>query len=312
MTIQPDCVGCDIAKDHLDIFDETLGKPERIANEAAALAPLIERWKDRTPLVLFEATGPYDAALRRLLAQANIPFARVNPARARAFAHATGRLAKTDKIDARMLADMARVLRPACEPPASPQREALTRLHRRRDQLVLMRKQERTRLAAIDDPGIASDIQAHIAWLSARILDVEGQTRALIGQTAGLTQDQRLLRSIPGIGPVAATTLLSLMPELGRRSPKTIAALAGLAPFNADSGSFRGKRLIKGGRRRVREALYMAAVAAIRSKHRFGQIYKALRDAGKPPKLALIAVARRILVTANAIIRDQAPFKAQP
>lgn len=309
MTIQPGFVGCDISKDHLDIFDDAIGKPERVVNEAAALAPLIERWKDRNRLVLFEATGPYDACLRRELTAAAIPFARVNPARARAFARATGRLAKTDAIDAQMLAAMARALRPACEPAPSPERETLARLHKRRDQLVAMRKQERTRLAAIDDPLMAEDIKAHIAWLGSRIVEIERQTRDLIDDTEPLSEDQRLLRSVPGIGPVAAVTLIALMPELGSRSPKTIAALAGLAPFNIDSGRFRGKRVITGGRRRIREALYMAAITAIRSKHRFARIYKDMIKAGKPPKLALIAIARRILVTANAILRDRTPFR---
>jgi len=309
MNIQPGFVGCDISKNHLDIFDEALSRPERIANEAAALAPLIERWKDKEVLVLFEATGPYDACLRRALTAAAIPFARVNPARARDFARATGRLAKTDAIDARMLAAMARALRPDCAPAPSPEREALARLHKRRDQLVLMRKQERTRLAAIDDPVIVEDVEAHIAWLSTRIDRIERQTRALIENNAHLTEDQRLLRSVPGIGPVVAATLIALMPELGTRSPKTIAALAGLAPFNVDSGQFRGKRVIKGGRRRVREALYMAAITTIRSKHRFARIYKAMIDAGKPPKVALIAIARRILITANAILRERKPFQ---
>ena len=308
MTIQPGFVGCDISKDHLDIFDDAIGKPERIVNDAAALTPLIERWKDRNILVLFEATGPYDACLRRALAAARIPFARVNPARARDFARATGRLAKTDAIDAQMLAAMARALRPAGEPAPSPERETLARLHKRRDQLVAMRKQERTRLAAIDDLLIAEDIKAHIAWLGSRIVEIERQTRDLIAATDQLSEDQRLLRSVPGIGPVAAATLISLMPELGSRSPKTIAALAGLAPFNVDSGQFRGRRVIRGGRRRIREALYMAAITAVRSRHRFARIYKDMIKAGKPPKLALIAIARRILVTANAILRDRTPF----
>jgi transposase len=309
MTIQPGFVGCDISKDHLDIFDDAIGKPERIANDAAALVPLIDRWKNKERLVLFEATGSYDACLRRALTAAHIPFARVNPARARDFARATGRLAKTDSIDAAMLADMARALRPACEPAPAPEREALARLHKRRDQLVAMRKQERTRLAAIDDPVMVEDVEAHIAWLSTRIVEIERQTRDLIASAVLLTEEQNLLRSVPGIGPVAAATLMALMPELGTRSPKTIAALAGLAPFNVDSGQFRGKRVIKGGRRRIREALYMAAITAVRSKHRFARIYKAMIDAGKPPKLALIAIARRILVTANAILRDRTAFQ---
>lgn len=309
MTIHPGFVGCDISKHHLDMFDEALGKPERIANDTAALQPLIARWTGRDVFVLFEATGPYDTALRGMLAEAAIPHARVNPARARDFARAAGWLAKTDAIDARMLAAMARALRPARQRAPDPDREALARLHKRRDQLVLMRKQERTRRAAIDDPLVAQDIEAHIAWLDVRIAEIERRTARLITACDRLSQDRRLLRSLPGIGPVAAATLLALMPELGTRSPKTIAALAGLAPFNADSGRFRGKRLIKGGRRRVREALYMAAVTAVRSTQRFARSYKTMIDAGKPPKLALIAIARKLIVTANAILRDKTAFQ---
>lgn len=150
----------------------------------------------------------------------------------------------------------------------------------------------------------------HIAWLDQAIQRIDRRIAALIAGQQGLHAAQRLMRSVPGIGPVCAATLLALMPELGSRSPKAIAALAGLAPFNTDSGKFRGVRQIQGGRRRVREALYMAAVSVTRTKSRFAATYRALRDAGKPAKIALIAVARKLLVTLNAVLRDQAPFHA--
>lgn len=307
MKIHPGFVGCDVSKAHLDFFDGSVGVVERIPNESGAIGHLVDRWKGVDTLVLFEATGHYDRKLRHALSTASIPFVRFNPARARDFARATGILAKTDQIDARMLAAMAQTLRPETRGERCPERDVLAELHKRRDQLVAARKQERTRLEGCSET-ISADIRDHIAWLDGRIASLESQIRTCITASAALLDAERRLRSIPGIGPVASATLIALMPELGTRSPKTIAALAGLAPFNVDSGQFRGRRCIKGGRRRVREALYMAAVAAVRSRDRFAVFYKRLLEAGKPPKLALIAVARKILVIANAILRDQAVF----
>lgn len=309
MNLHPCFIGCDISKDHLDLFDAGTGRSDHIPNTPEALAPLLAEWRDRQAQVLFEATGSYDRCLRQALLRAGVPFARVNPARARDFARACGTLAKTDAIDARMLARMGAALHPACQAAPSPDREALARLHKRRDQLVLMRKQEKTRLRDMDDPLILEDIEENVAALTRRITAMERHIATLTGAAKELAEEHRLLRSLPGIGPVAATTLLALMPELGTRSPKAIAALAGLAPFNRDSGKFRGQRTIKGGRRRVRQALYMAALSAIRSKHRFARTYKAMIDAGKPPKLALIAIARKLIVTANAILRDRTMFQ---
>lgn len=187
-----------------------------------------------------------------------------------------------------------------------PARERLALLHKRRDQLIACRKQERTRLSEAAD--LIDSLAAHIAWLDDAVRDIDRQIDALITEREALRNARRLLCSVPGIGPVSAVTLLALMPELGSRSPKSIAALAGLAPLNVDSGQSRGARQIRGGRRRVREALYMAAVSVTRTKSRFAATYRALRDAGKPAKLALIAVARKLLITLNAIIRDQQPF----
>lgn len=309
MKIHPGFIGIDISKQWLDIFDGAVGKPERIANRPEAIGALVGRWRGSDGLVLFEATAPYDAALRNALSEAGVRFSRVNPARARDFARACGALAKTDAIDARMLAAMAQALRPAAQETPCPDRDKLTALHRRRDQLVDCRKRERVRRAACGDGDVLADLHQHIAWLDARIAAIDDQISRMMRQAPQLNAAQRLLRSIPGVGPVAATTLIALTPELGARSPKTIAALAGLAPFNVDSGQFRGKRVIKGGRRRVRQALYMAAVAAAHSRHRFASAYKTMIDAGKPAKLALIAIARKILIIANAIMRDKIPFK---
>jgi transposase len=311
MMIHPGFVGIDISKDFLDVFDGHVfdghvGAVRRIDNRAEAIERLIAGWIGRDVFVLFEATGRYDKALRQALGAAGIAFTRVNPARARDFARAAGFLAKTDAIDARMLAAMAQCLRPGADSASDPAREQLAELHKRRDELVAFRKQERTRLAGA--AGQIASLQAHIVWLDEEVRDFDRRIAAQIAAQQALQDAQRLMQSVPGIGPVCAATLLALLPELGARSPKAIAALAGLAPFNVDSGKFRGARRIHGGRRRVREALYMAAVSVTRTKSRFARTYRAMRDAGKPAKVALVAVARKLLVTLNAILRQQQPF----
>lgn len=310
MTISPDVVGIDVSKHTLDVFDAGLGRSETVSNTAGATAVLARELAGRSRFVVLEATGRYDAVLRRALEAAGVAYARVNPSQARDFARAAGFLAKTDRIDARMLTELGQALRPRPAEPADPARERLGRLHRRRDQLVAMRKQERTRLGDLLEDDLLEDLQRHLAWLNAEIAALDKRIAQAIAADPRLTQTCRIIRSLPGVGPVAATTLLALVPELGRRSPKTIAALAGLAPLNRDSGLHRGKRTIRGGRRRVREALYMASVAACRSDTRFAATYRTLVGLGKAPKLALIAVARKLLVTANAMVRDQQSFAA--
>ena len=310
MTIHPDVVGIDVSKHHLDVFDAALGRGERLANTAEAIAGLARRWAGSGRTVVLEATGHYDRALRQGLETAGVTYARVNPTRARDFARAAGFLAKTDAVDARMLAAMGEALRPKAAAPEDPARERLARLHKRRDQLVAMRQQERTRRAEAQDPALRQDLDAHLVWLDVAVARLDKAIAAFVAEQPALDQANRLVRSIPGVGAVTAVTLLALVPELGARSPKALAALAGLAPFNHDSGKLRGTRAIRGGRKRVRDALYMAAVSASRSNSRFKDSYKRLRDAGKPPKLAFIAIARKLLITANAVMRDQQPFRA--
>lgn len=304
MNIAPGYVGIDISKATLDIFDTAIGRAERLANAREPIATQSEQWRRDGSFVLFEATGVYDRCLQEALRAAGVPFARVNPARARDFARASGFLAKTDAVDARMLAAMAQRLRPEAQEPAAPERDTLAALQRRRDQLVAMRASERTRLKDALDAEEEQSLAGHIAWLSQEIARFERRISSHIRSTPQMARAYQTLRSAPGIGPVAATTLLALLPELGRRSPKTIAALAGLAPLNRDSGTFRGKRTIGGGRRRVREALYIAAFAAKRYCPHFRERYRDMRAAGKPMKVALIAIARKLLVRLNAMLRD--------
>ena len=298
-------IGIDVAKRHLDIFDPRTGHA-RIENTPEAIALWLGRLDPAASFTVFEATGSYDGPLRAGLGAAGFAFARLNPTQTRRFAQATGRLAKTDRIDARMLADLGARLRPPPSAPDEPERVRLGELGRRRDQLVDQRTAEKVRSKEVGgDALVLASLQAHIVWLDTEIVRLDAAIAALIAESRALKGEADLLRTAPDVGKVTATTLRSPMPELGRRRPGQIAALAGLAPFNADSGQLTGARRIQGGRRRVRRALYMAAVTAARSNSRFKTLYQRLTAAGKPAKLALIAVARKLLITLNAMLRDQ-------
>ena len=310
MILAPRCVGIDISKYRLDIFDDAVGTAESIANAPQPITEQLARWRCGKVFVVFEATGVYDCELAAQLHQAGIRFCRINPARARDFARASGRLAKTDAIDACMLAAYARAMRPPADPAGEPVREALALLAKRRDQLVLMRAQEKNRRSETRDCAMIADITRVIDFLDGEIATIETRIKALIETEPPIAEIARLIRSVPGVGPVACMQLIAQMPELGQIGPKQIAALAGLAPLNVDSGIHRGKRTIGGGRKRVRDALYMAALNAVRRSGPFKTFYQRLRTAGKPAKLALIAVARKLLTTLNAMLRDQKPYLA--
>ena len=218
------------------------------------------------------------------------------------------KLAKTDPIDARMLAAFARAMRPAPEQVSTPARNALARLAKRRDQLVHMRAQEKNRRSEAGDRAMVERIGRLIEVLDREIAEIEADISALIKAEPEISHDAQLIRSLPGVGPVACMQLIAQMPEIGHVGPKQAAALAGLAPFNVDSGAYRGKRKIGGGRKRVRDALYMAALNAVRRDDRFKAFYAKLRQAGKPAKLALIAAARKLLTILNAIMRDRKAY----
>jgi transposase len=308
MTIAPCRLAIDVSKRWLDVHDAASGRSWRVANAAPQIAALVDALPPASTIA-FEATAPYDTELRRCASLAGHILQRINPARARDFARAAGYLAKTDTIDARMLAQMSAALPVAPDPAYDAAREALAALHRRRDQLVAMRATERGRSADIVEARERDSLARHIAWLDAEIAALERDIRAAVNQPA-LRQRADLLRSMRGIGPVTLTTLLVLLPELGQRSAKSIAALAGLAPFNRDSGLTRGRRRIAGGRRRVRQALYMAALAAIRTLPRFKAHYTAVKQRSGHAKVAIIAVARKLLVTLNAMLKTNQPFRA--
>jgi transposase len=307
MSIPPVYVGIDVSKACLDIFDQQHGHSQ-IANTPEAIAVWATALHATNRFVVFEATGVYDTYLRRALEAAKIGFSRINPERARDFARALGRRAKTDRIDAAMLATFGRRLAPEADGACDQAREELALRHKRRDQLVAMRAQESVRHSECQDQALVEDIARHLDWLDREITAIEVTIKARIDADPQLRERRQRLCSVPGVGVVTATTLIALLPELGRRSPKTIAALAGLAPYNNDSGRRSGQRSIRGGRARVRKALYMAALTAARSTTKLGVFAKTLRDQGKPAKLVLVALARKILVILNAIIRDKKDF----
>ena len=221
MTIAHRFIGIDVSKAHLDIYDDGTGKTERVANGSAAIAAMLERWPRAGLRVIFEATGSYDRLLRAALEAAKVVYVRVNPARARDFARATSALAKTDAIDARLLAGMGRALALAPSRATDPLRERLTRLSRRRDQLVATRADEKKRLAIVEDDVVRASIEAHIAWIDAEIARLQVVIDGLVAGSAELAALRKQLQTAPGVGPVTALTLIALMPSSasGRARP---------------------------------------------------------------------------------------------
>lgn len=308
MTIASCFIGIDVSKGWLDCYIHPQARRYRLANDAKGHAALVELLERQGGLCVLEATGPYDRALRLHLHGAGQRFHRANPRKARQFARSAGFLAKTDRVDAMMLARYGAAMPLPDEEPCEPERQELRVLMDRRDQLVEMRKSERIRLAEPHADWMKASLLQVIDMLDRQIAALQARMDALLASAHTLLQEEAILRSAPGIGPVTARVLLAHMPELGKRNRRAISALAGLAPIACDSGNLRGRRCIWGGRKRVRDALYMAALAACRSGP-FQAIAKAMREKGKPAKLVLIAIARRLLVTLNAAIRDNKPVR---
>lgn len=310
MTLASKTLGIDVGSRRLDSFAHPLGAARGYPNTPAGIARLIDRAMALEAFVVLEATAPYDQTLIRALEAAGIAFHRANPRKARDFARAAGYLAKTDRVDARMLAAYGAALPLKPTRPTGAEGLELQGLTARRGQLVEMRKGERTRLAARPDPVLTESLRAVIAMLDGEIRRIEQRIAALIDASPKLSADAAILRSAPGIGPVAAATLMASLPELGELSRRAVAALSGLAPIAFESGILRGTRHIFGGRKRIRDVLYMAALSAIR-RAPFKAAYAKLRSAGKPPKLAIIAIARKLIVALNASMRDRQPFNVQ-
>lgn len=303
--IQHNYIGCDISKEMLDVFDPRGRRFRRIANQAGPIEAFVAGLAPARDFVVMEATGVHDRLLRHALARAGIASSRRNPVQTRRFAEAGGLLAKTDRIDARMLSDFGRRLTPAPDQPPCRERERIAALARRRDQLVEIRAREVKHLGEAFDADVIADIEEVVDRIADRIAHIEAVIESAIADAdADTAATFAILQSAPGVGPVTALTLIAHMPELGDRSPKTIASLAGLAPLNNDSGTRHGRRSIRGGRQRVRKALYMAALGAIRAAPKFKAFYTAIADRSGSRKLAIIAVARKLLTILNAMQRD--------
>jgi transposase len=301
-------VGIDVAKATLDVWVEPAGVGWTVTNDAAGIAELTEQLRARAvAVVVVEATGGYEYAAVTALSVAGQPVAVVNPRQVRDFARATGRLAKTDRIDAQVLARFGTAIGPEARPLPSEDTRELDALVTRRRQLGEMLQAERNR-RALARGAVARQIQAHIAWLERQLAALEDDLRRRVEASPVWRAKEDLLRSVPGVGPTTAFTLLAELPELGTLSGRQIAALVGVAPFARDSGTLRGKRAIWGGRASVRTTLYMAALSAARHNPALRAAYRRLTDAGKPPKVALIACLRKLVVILNAMVAHGTPW----
>lgn len=307
-------VGIDVSKQQLDVAVRPSGETWTVAHDEAGLRALVARLRALAPtLIVLEATGGMEVVLAGALATAPLPVAVVNPRQVRAFARATGLLAKTDRLDAQCLAHFADAVRPPARPLPDAQAQELSALLQRRRQLVDMLTAEKNRLQAAP-PRIRPQIQSHIEWLQRQLGSFDDALRTLVRSSPLWREKEDLLRSAPGVGPVLATTLVAALPELGTLSRQQIAALVGVAPLNRDSGTFRGRRTVWGGRAQVRAVLYMSTLVAVRHNPVLVAFYQRLRGAGKAPKVALTACMRKLLTILNAMLKHHtrwAPVLAQ-
>lgn len=302
-------VGIDVSKKQLDVATHPSGESWSVANDEAGVGGLIERLsKEPVESLVVEATGGYESLVVTHAAACGLPLSVVNPRQVRAFARATGRLAKTDRIDAQVLAAFAEAIRPAVRPLKDEATQELEALVTRRRQLVAMLSTEKNRLHGVSK-ALRRDLKAHIQWLERRIRDTDNRLKLRVKDSEVWRVNDDLLRSVPGVGRVSAFTLMANLPELGSLSRRQIAALVGVAPFNRDSGTLRGRRTVWGGRSQVRAVLYMAAVSAMRCNPVIGAFYRRLINAGKPTKVALTACMRKLLTILNAIVRTQTPWQ---
>ena len=305
MEISPIFIGIDVSKARLDVAVRPSGESESASNDEDGIKALVKRLGEIQPaLIVLEATGGVERLVARALSSAELPVVVVNPRQVRDFAKATGQLAKTDSIDAGVLARFGEAVRPALRPFPDEVTLELRALIARRRQITEMIVAERNRLSGASK-SVRKRIAAHIRWLEAELVRADKDLDQSIRQSPIWRENEDLLRSVPSIGPVVSRTLLAELPELGRLNRKQIAALVGIAPLNRDSGTLRGRRAIWGGRASVRAALYMAALVASRRNAAIRAFYKRLRHAGKAPKVALVACMRKLLTILNSMIKHK-------
>ena len=301
-------IGVDVAKDWIDVFDPETGIGRRI--RTCDLTAFAKAQSDK--LVVAEASGGYERPLIAALEAAGTRYVRVNPRHAREFARATGKLAKTDRTDARTLAAMGAAFELKADEPACPARTRLAALNARRDALKAHVKKEKTRLQQTSDAWIRADIKSLLAVLERRVLKVEAEIASEIKANDNLTRLDAQLQTAPGIGKIVSAVLIGKLPELGHANRRQIASLAGLAPHAHDSGYMRGKRRIWGGRKEVKSALYIAAFIASRKDPEMIAERARMQEAGKPFKVVIIALARRLLTRLNSMVKEDRNYRFKP
>lgn len=306
---EPRYVGIDVSKERLDVAVRPTEQSWSSTNDEAGVQELVAQAQELNPsLVVLEASGGLEVPLVAALAATSVPVAVVNPRQVRDFAKATGKLAKTDTLDAQVLAHFAEAVRPAVRPLPDAETHALNSLLTRRHQVMAMVVSEKNRLGAATK-AVRPRIQAHIAWLERELDDLDRDLGQTLRQSPVWREKEDLLRTVPGVGQQLSFALVAYLPELGTLDRRQIAALVGVAPFNRDSGSLRGKRTVWGGRARVRGTLYMGALVAIRHNPLIRAFYQRLLAAGKPKKLALVACMRKLLTILNAMLKHRTPWQ---
>ena len=304
-------VGIDVSKDHLDVAVHGRDDSPQFNNDPGGIDRLVQWLETLAPaLVVLEATGGFEMPAACALGGAGLPVAVVNPRQVRDFAKASGKLAKTDALDAAVLAQFAAAVEPPVRPLPDPQLQELKALVARRRQIVEMITAEGNRLGTAL-PVVRKQIEKHLAWLKKELKKLDEDSDRTVRSSPLWLEKGRVVASAPGVGPVVTRTLLAELPELGTLNRKQIAALAGLAPFNRDSGRFRGQRSCWGGRATVRTALYMATLSAIRHNPVIGAFHGRLIGLGKPPKVAITACMRKFLVILNAMVKNNTPWQPQ-
>jgi len=306
-------VGIDVSKATLDVFIDAPAQRFSVPNTAEGSQTLLARLNSvNVQLIVIEHTGGYERRIATDLLAAGFKAALINPRQARDFARATGRLAKNDRLDARLLAEFGRAIQPAASAPVPENRAQLDQLVGRRRQLVALRAGEQIRRQQITCRSILTGIDKLMRLLDRQIEQLEGEILKLIKNDDDLSSRFELLKSVPGIGDVVASTLTVELPELGQANRQQIAALVGVAPFARDSGQHRGRRAIAGGRAHVRATLYMAAVSGMRCNPVIKRLYQRLRSAGKPAKVALVACVRKLLTILNTMAKNNQPWSQKP
>jgi transposase len=302
-------LGIDVSKAHLDYAYYGSSETAQVDNTAAGIAQLVAECKaGKVSLVVVEATGSLEMPVVAALLTAGIPTAVVNPRQVRDFAKGLGKLAKTDKIDAHTLAQFGFMVHPRVYVLPSQEAQALEALLTRRSQVIEMLSSERVRMHTVHFSQRAR-LEKHIDWLKGELEQIDSELNQSISQSETWKAKDQLLQSVPGVGRILSTSLLAWLPELGLLNGKQIAALVGVAPFNRDSGQWRGRRMICGGRAEIRSALYMAALSASRFNPLISTFYNRLIKAGKLPKVALTACMRKLLLILNAMIKHGTPWK---